>query len=44
MVSIAEEALHSIKLSKKPTIILKLDLSEEYDRVNWTFMLGYLDT
>ena len=36
-VSLAHEAIHTIKLSKSSAFALKLDLSKAYDRVNWTF-------
>ena len=37
-VSLAQEAIHTIKRSKNSTFALKLDLSKAYDRVNWTFL------
>jgi hypothetical protein len=37
-VSLAQEALHSIKVQKIPSFVLKIDLSKAYDKVNWTFL------
>ena len=37
-VSLAQEALHSIKKEKQKAFSLKLDLSKAYDRVSWTFI------
>jgi len=30
--------LHSIKLSKDPTVVVKLDLLKVYDRVSWLYL------
>jgi hypothetical protein len=38
VVSLSQEALHSMKSRKIPSFIMKLDLSKDYDKVNWTFM------
>lgn len=35
--ALAQEALHSIKLSKQEAMILKINLSKAYYRVNWTY-------
>ena len=37
-VSLAQEMIHTIKLSKNPAFALKLDLSKAYDSLNWTFL------
>jgi hypothetical protein len=37
-VALAQEALHSIKLSKQEVVILKIDLSKAYDWVSWTYL------
>jgi hypothetical protein len=37
-ISLAQEAFHSIKVSKISSFVLKLDLSKAYDKVNWTFL------
>jgi hypothetical protein len=36
--ALAQEALHSIKLSKQEAVILKINLSKAYYRVNWTYL------
>ena len=38
VVSLAQEALHSVHIRKSSSISLKLDLSKAYDRVNWNFL------
>ena len=37
-VAITQEVLHSVKLLKKSALILKLDLTKAFDRVNWTYI------
>ena len=37
-VAITQEVLHFFKLKKKSALILKLDLTKAFDRVNWTFI------
>ena len=37
-VAITQEVLHSVKLMKKSALILKLDLTKAFDRVNWTYI------
>jgi hypothetical protein len=37
-VSITQEALHSIKTKKYLNLVIKLELSKAYDRVNWSFI------
>ena len=34
----AQEGLHSIKLKKIKGVVLKIDLSKAYDRVNWLYI------
>ena len=38
VVSLSQEAIHTIKHGKSKAFALKLDLSKSYDRVNWTFL------
>ena len=38
VVSLAQEAIRSIKKDKQCAFSLKLDLSKAYDRVSWTFI------
>ena len=37
-VAITREVLHSVKLMKKSALILKLDLTKAFDRVDWTYI------
>ena len=37
-VSLSQETIQTIKLSKNTAFSLKLDLSKSFDRVNWTFL------
>jgi len=37
-IGIAQESLHTIKAKKLQTLVLKLDLSKAYDRVNWDML------
>ena len=39
VVSLAQEAVHTIKQNKQISFALKLDLSKSYDRVGWTFVM-----
>ena len=38
VVSLAQEAVHTIKREKQRAYALKLDLSKAYNRVGWTFV------
>ena len=38
MVSLSQEAMHSIKKDNQLAFALKVDLSKAYDRVSWTFL------
>jgi len=37
-VGVAQETLHSIKRSRKKRVMVKIDLSKAYDRINWLFI------
>jgi hypothetical protein len=38
VISIAQNVMHSVKLTNNLATILKLGLSKPYDRINWTFL------
>jgi len=38
VISLAQEAMHSIITSKILSILLKMDLLKAYDKVSWTFL------
>jgi hypothetical protein len=35
---LAHEVIHSLKTSKTPGMLLKLDLSKAFDKLNWHYM------
>jgi hypothetical protein len=37
-IGVAHEALHSIKVKNKKSLVLKLDMMKAYDRVDWGFL------
>eukprot|EP00253_Pinus_taeda_P034952 PITA_34952 len=37
-IGVAQEVLHSIKQKKKKGVVLKIDLSKAYDRINWLYI------
>eukprot|EP00253_Pinus_taeda_P008825 PITA_08825 len=37
-IGVAQEVLHSIKQKKKKGVVLKIDLSKAYDRINWLYL------
>jgi hypothetical protein len=37
-IGVAHEGLHSLKTSKSQGAILKIDLSKDFDRVNWSYI------
>ena len=39
---LVHETIHSLKQSKTPGMLLKLDLSKAYDKLNWNFLEGIL--
>jgi hypothetical protein len=39
---VANEVLHSVKVTKEPGVLFKLDFEKTYDRVNWDFLLDVL--
>jgi hypothetical protein len=38
VMSIAQEGIHSMSISKNPRVVLKIDLAKSYDKVNWTYL------
>ena len=39
---IIHETIHSVKIGKIPGMLLKLDLSKAYDKINWKFLVSML--
>jgi hypothetical protein len=39
---VAHETIHSLKISKKAGMMMKLDMSKAYDRMNWDFLIKNL--
>lgn len=39
----AQQIIHSLKETKKPSMLLKLDLYKAYDCLNWYYLLHLLD-
>eukprot|EP00253_Pinus_taeda_P011302 PITA_11302 len=37
-IGVAQEVIHSVKQKKKKGVILKIDLSKAYDRINWLYL------
>eukprot|EP00253_Pinus_taeda_P015318 PITA_15318 len=37
-IGVAQEVLHNIKQKKKKGVVLKIDLSKAYDRINWLYI------
>ena len=37
-IGVSQEFLHSIKVKKLSSLILKVDLAKSYDKVNWVFL------
>eukprot|EP00253_Pinus_taeda_P026138 PITA_26138 len=45
-INLAHEAIHSLKTLKKPDMIIKLDMSKAFDKLNWDYIkiiLGAFD-
>eukprot|EP00253_Pinus_taeda_P009579 PITA_09579 len=37
-IGVAQEVIHSVKQKKKKGVVLKIDLSKAYDRINWLYL------
>eukprot|EP00253_Pinus_taeda_P004076 PITA_04076 len=37
-IGVAQEVIHSVKQKKKKGMVLKIDLSKAYDRINWLYL------
>jgi hypothetical protein len=37
-IGVAQEGLHSMKTRKMKGVVLKIDLSKSYDRVDWSYI------
>ncbi|GLJ40989.1 hypothetical protein SUGI_0848590 [Cryptomeria japonica] len=42
-VIIAQEAIHSVQLNNAPSMLVKLDISKAYDKVDWRFLCKCLE-
>lgn len=42
-VIIAQEAIHSVQLNKSSSMLIKLDISKAYDKVDWCFLCKCLE-
>jgi hypothetical protein len=40
---LAQEVIHSLKTTKTPGILIKLDLSKDFDRISWQYMHSLLE-
>jgi len=41
-IGVAQEGLHNIKLKKLKAVVVKIDLSKAFDRVNWLYIIMLL--
>jgi hypothetical protein len=39
---VSHEEIHSLKMTKKDGMMMKLDMSKAYDRMNWNFLRNIL--
>ena len=39
---LVHETIHSLKATRTPDMLLKLDFSKAYDKLNWQFLAGIL--
>jgi len=42
-VILAHQVIHSLKITKTPGILIKLDLSKNFDIINWQYMHSLLE-
>jgi hypothetical protein len=42
-VILAHEVIHSLKMTKIPGMLIKLDLSKDFDRVSWQYLRSMLE-
>jgi hypothetical protein len=42
-VILAHEVIHSLKTTKTPGMLIKLDLSKDFDRVSWQYLRSMLE-
>jgi hypothetical protein len=42
-VILAHEVIHSLKMTKTPGMLIKLDLSKDFDRISWQYMRSLLE-
>ena len=41
-VILVHEVVHSLKISRSPGMMIKLDITKDYDKLNWEFMENML--
>ena len=43
-VILAHEVIHSLKTSRTPSMLIKLDLSKAFDKANWQYLRDVLES
>ena len=40
---LVQETIHSLKVTKKPGMVIKLDIEKVYDKLSWQYMRSILE-